>query len=69
MLRLLANYSFPDFQSFFFSFMGLLSTFLKNILIFSHNYNEICKKYLHSPQIIELLVIKLLFEIPIPKNN
>jgi hypothetical protein len=27
----------------------VLSTFLKIILIFSHNCDEICKKYLHSP--------------------
>jgi len=27
----------------------VLSTFLKIILIFYHNYDEICKKYLHSP--------------------
>ena len=41
---------------------------MKKILIFSHNYDEICKKYLHSPLIIELTIIKLIFEIPIQQK-
>jgi len=55
-------------QTLFCSFLLVLSTFLKKILIFSHNYDEICKKYLPFALIIELIIYKTIFSIQSKKK-